>query len=48
VGPGGGLQGRGNNTSDNSEDVTVWVEWAPGSAPQCGNYTVRFRADNDN
>ncbi len=48
VGPGGGLQGRGNNTSDNSEDVTVWVEWAAGAAPQCGNYTVRFRADNDN
>jgi len=48
VGVGGGLQGRGNNTSDNSEDVTVWVEWAPGFPPQCASYSVRFRADNDN
>lgn len=48
VGVGGGLQGRGNSTSDNSEDVTVWVEWAPGFPPQCASYSVRFRADNDN
>ncbi|HEY1097780.1 MAG TPA: choice-of-anchor D domain-containing protein, partial [Myxococcota bacterium] len=48
VGPGGGLQGRGNSTSDNSEDVTVWVEWTPGVPPMCAEYSVRFRADNDN
>ena len=48
VGPGQGLQGRNNGTGDDDEDVTVWVEWAPGSTPVCANYTVRFRADNDN
>lgn len=33
--------------SDNSEDVTVFVSWQPGAAPQCGTYTVRFDADED-
>ena len=47
-GPSRDLRGRGNSTSDNSEDVTVWVEWAPGSSPVCASYTLRFRADNDN
>ena len=45
-GPSNRLGGRGKNLNDNSEDVTVWIEWAPGASPQCGNYTVRFRADN--
>ena len=34
-------------SSDNSEDATVWVMWAPGAAPQCGQYTVRFAADDN-
>lgn len=34
-------------SSDNSEDVTVFVMWQPDAAPQCGNYTIRFDADED-
>lgn len=33
--------------SDNSEDVTVWLMWAPGANPVCGNYTFRYEADED-
>jgi hypothetical protein len=40
---GGGNQLFGG--SDTS-DFTVWVEWAPGVAPQCGNYTL-FVKGND-
>jgi hypothetical protein len=35
------------DSSDNSEDVTVFVSWQPGALPQCGAYTVRFDADED-
>jgi hypothetical protein len=30
--------------SDTSH-FTVWVEWAPGAAPQCGNYTLYVRGN---
>jgi hypothetical protein len=39
------LSGGGNGVGDDSQDVTVWVEWAPGTAPVCGSYTIRMRAD---
>lgn len=34
-------------SSDNSEDVTVWLMWAPGANPVCGTYTFRYEADED-
>lgn len=34
-------------SSDNSEDITVWLMWAPGANPVCGNYTFRYEADED-
>ncbi len=34
-------------SSDNSEDVTVWLMWAQGANPVCGNYTFRYEADED-
>jgi hypothetical protein len=34
-------------SSNNSEDATVWVMWAPGAAPMCGSYTVRFATDDN-
>ena len=30
---------------DDDSDVTVWVEWAPDSAPQCGNYTLAVKGN---
>jgi hypothetical protein len=39
-------RGPGNGIGDDSEDVTVWVRWAPDSNPVCGNYTIRFRAND--
>lgn len=34
-------------SSDNDEDATIFVMWAPGSNPVCGNYTIQLRADAD-
>ena len=34
-----------NDLLSNSKDVTIFVKWAPGAAPQCGNYTIRVRAN---
>ncbi|MBI1949599.1 MAG: choice-of-anchor D domain-containing protein [Deltaproteobacteria bacterium] len=34
-------------SSDNSEDVTVWLMWAQGANPVCGSYTFRYEADED-
>jgi len=35
-------------SSDNSEDVTVFVLWpANGAQPVCGNYSLHMRADGD-
>jgi hypothetical protein len=31
---------------DDDADVTVWVEWAPGAAPQCGSYTLFAKAND--
>lgn len=45
VGVRGSLSGGGNGIGDDSQDVTVWVEWAPGFPPQCAGYTVRFSAN---
>ena len=39
----GGLFG----SSDNSEDVTVVVQWPPNTAPQCGVYSLFMRADGN-
>lgn len=39
-------RGPGNSIGDDSEDVTVWVRWAPTAAPMCGQYTIVFRADD--
>ncbi|MFZ9888729.1 MAG: choice-of-anchor D domain-containing protein, partial [Myxococcota bacterium] len=33
----------GSYASDDNSWVTVWVRRAPGAAPTCGTYTVRFR-----
>jgi hypothetical protein len=40
--------GGGNNflSGSDTSDFTVWVEWADGAAPQCGNYTL-FVKGND-
>lgn len=37
--------GGGNGSGDDSQDVTVWLEWAPGANPVCGAYTIKFRAN---
>jgi hypothetical protein len=49
VGAGGEIFfGGGNNvfTGSDTSDVTVWVEWAPGAAPQCGPYTLFVRGND--
>jgi hypothetical protein len=44
----GRIRGNGQSgifgSSDNSEDVTVFVNWAPGSNPVCGTYSIKFFA----
>lgn len=30
---------------DDTSDITVWVEWRPDAAPQCGTYTLAVKGD---
>jgi hypothetical protein len=39
--------GGGNGISDDSQDVSVWVRWAPGASPVCGTYRICLSADED-
>jgi hypothetical protein len=37
---------NGSYGSDDNTWVTVWVRWGAGYEPQCGNYSIRFRAND--
>ncbi|MCC7070823.1 MAG: choice-of-anchor D domain-containing protein [Deltaproteobacteria bacterium] len=43
------IRGNGQSgifgTSDNDEDVTIWVLWPASAPPVCGAYSLRMRAD---
>jgi hypothetical protein len=37
---------NGSYGTDDDTWATIWVRWAPGSNPVCGNYTITFRAND--
>jgi hypothetical protein len=34
----------GSFGNDDSHDTTIWVQWAPGVPPVCGNYQLHVNA----